>query len=190
MRKKTTFVNEQNNLKKVVATRSLEYIKGILHNPSDCFNFEQAVWLNHHFLEIEKVYQAYGYTGLIKFYDTHSKKGLLEVIEQNQISSKAVVEFRQRLVLNEKIVGAYINHPAKYKLNPTFPNAKIVLFNKICDGRDQDMQVLFDFLVLKHIAQIIDVSNHDDMFIAQKELDQLKRKNNAAVLLKKIYTKI
>lgn len=190
MRKQNTVMSEQSNLKKIVTTRSLEYIKSILHNPKDCFNFEQMVWLNHHFIEIEKIYKNYGYTGLSMFYDTHSKEKISDGLSQTQGCSDAIVEFRQRLVLNEKVIGAYINNPRKYKLNTTFPNAKLILFNKASDSKNSDIQALFDYLVLKHISQIIGVSNKEDILITQKDIRKIRTKDNSPALLKKIYTNL
>lgn len=189
MKKQNSFINEQNILKQKVATKSLEYIKSVFHNSSACFDFEQMVWLNYHFLEIEKIYNNYGHSGLLQFYETHSKEGMLEVIPKIKSGSNAVVEFKQRLVLNEKIVGAYINQPKEYKLKTTFPNAKVILFNKVCDGNNPDMPVLFDFLVLKHIAQIIGASSQSDLFVTEKEMQRYKQKSKTTALLKKIYTK-
>lgn len=188
MRRKNTAVDEQDKLEKLVTTKSLEFIKDRLYIDNNYFGSGEAIHLNFYFCEIEKIYRIFGYDGLLAYYENKADKRFM--FDQTNVElnlSRSVVEFKQKLVLRPKIIGAYINNPSQYKLNTTFPGAKIILLNRQQAPQNHSMSVLSDFLVLKHIAQIIGTSKAEDMFITQRELKHLETKHTEKYY-KKIYT--
>lgn len=185
---------KKDNINNLLIAGTLNYIRELTPVIKNCFNnCDKEIWLNYHFLEIEKIYNNLGYEGLIKYFNEYPHIGISDVSNrknEQETPSKAVVEFQPRVKFNKRIIGAYIHDPKEYCLRRKYPHSKIILLTQECDERNDNIQLLLGILIFRHITQIIDKSNDNDLFITKKNLIKASHKNEEDrinTLYKKMY---